>query len=414
MVVAPAHARRTEGFARRGEGGQNSAYGSLRYFMPRLLVVLGVLLAVPFVSADLPAQGRGRPGQGREPEFPAPTIRDYKPRSTLIVPQHPVPRAKFPVVDIHGHPPALTSPAIVDRIVAEMDALNLRVMVNAGGTSAERLRESLQTIRASRHSDRIVMFTNLNFRDVSAGFGRRAAQQVEEDVKAGALGVGEIMKDFGLRARKPDGTRLKLDDPELDPIWETCARLNIPVFIHAGEPSEFFQPIDNNNERWLELALFPDRRYQDRSRYPAFEELMAERDRLLSKHPDTTFILAHLGWHANDLGRLGAMMDRLPNVYGEIGAVLYDLGRQPRTAQAFFAKYQDRILFGKDSYQPDEYPYYWRTLETADDYFDYYRDYHAFWKLYGLALPDAVLRKLYYENALKLIPGLPRAGFPAS
>jgi uncharacterized protein len=139
---------------------------------------------------------------------------------------------------------------------------------------------------------------------------------------------------------------------------------------------------------------------------------MAERDRMIAKHPKTTFVLAHMGWHANDLSRLGGMMDKWPNLYTEVGAILYDLGRQPRAAHDFFVKYQDRILFGKDSFQPDEYPYYWRTFETADEYFDYYRDYHAFWKLYGMALPDAVLKKLYYGNALKLIPGLPRTGFP--
>ena len=186
----------------------------------------------------------------------------------------------------------------------------------------------------------------------------------------------------------------------------------MPVFIHVADPAEFFQPLDYNNERWLELALYPDRRYQDRSRFPAFDELMAERDRMFAKHPNTTFILAHLGWHANDLGRLGAMIDKMPNVYAEVGAVLYDFGRQPRAAHDFFVKYQDRMLFGKDSYQPDEYPYYWRVFETADEYFDYYRDYHAFWKLYGMALPDEVLKKLYYANALRLMPGLPRAGFP--
>jgi predicted TIM-barrel fold metal-dependent hydrolase len=101
------------------------------------------------------------------------------------------------------------------------------------------------------------------------------------------------------------------------------------------------------------------------------------------------------------------------NVYPETAAVLAEYGRQPRTARAFFIKYQDRILFGKDSFQPDEYPYYWRTFETGDEYFDYYRDYHAFWKLYGMELPDDVLKKLYYKNALKLVKGLPTTGFPA-
>jgi predicted TIM-barrel fold metal-dependent hydrolase len=139
---------------------------------------------------------------------------------------------------------------------------------------------------------------------------------------------------------------------------------------------------------------------------------MAERDNLFRRHPQTTFVTAHFGWHANDLARLGSILDEMPNVYTEMGAVLYDIGRQPRVARDFFIRYQDRILFGKDSFQPDEYPYYWRVLETRDDYFDYYRDYHAFWKLYGMALPDAVLKKLYYKNALALVPGLPKDGWP--
>jgi predicted TIM-barrel fold metal-dependent hydrolase len=220
-------------------------------------------------------------------------------------------------------------------------------------------------------------------------------------------GLGEISKEFGLRAKRSDGSRLKIDDPELDPIWETAARLKIPVLIHTAEPQEFFQPIDLRNERWLELALFRDRRYPDG---PRFEELMAERNRLFKRHPKTTFVAAHFAYHANDLGRLAALMDELPNLYVETGAILAELGRQPRTAHDFFVKYQDRVLFGKDSYQPDEFPYFWRTFETGDEYFDYYRDYHAFWKLYGMALPDAVLRKLYYQNAVELIPALKALG----
>ena len=182
----------------------------------------------------------------------------------------------------------------------------------------------------------------------------------------------------------------------------------MPVLIHIADPQEFFEPIDYHNERWLELALYPGRRYQDRSKFPSFEELITERNNMFARHPRTRFIAAHFGWHANDLARASQLLDRLPNVYFDVAAVLYDFGRQPRAARAFFLKYQDRILFGKDSFQPDEYPYYWRTFETADEYFDYYRDYHAFWKLYGLDLPDEVLKKLYYENALKITPGLSR------
>jgi predicted TIM-barrel fold metal-dependent hydrolase len=183
------------------------------------------------------------------------------------------------------------------------------------------------------------------------------------------------------------------------------------VFLHTADPQEFWQPVDNQNERWLELALFPGRRYPA-DRYPTFEALAAERDAMLRRNPRTTFVIAHMGWHANDLARLARLMDALPNVHTEIGAVLYDIGRQPRTARDFFVRYQDRILFGKDAFQPDEYPYYWRVLETNDDYFDYYRGYHAFWKLYGLGLPDTVLQKVYFRNALRLTPGLPQGGWP--
>jgi predicted TIM-barrel fold metal-dependent hydrolase len=322
-----------------------------------------------------------------------------------------VSRAKFPVIDIHSHQPSPITTEALDRVVAAMDQLNLKVLVNLSGGSGDRLVRGLEAIRSSRHRDRMVLFANLDFSGgVGPGFGQKAASQLEQDVKAGALGL-KIFKDLGLRLRKSDGARLAVDDPELDPVWDTCGRLGVPVLIHTAEPQAFFDPIDNRNERWLELALYPERRYPpDRS--PRFEDLVAERDRMFAKHPRTKFIAAHMAYHANDLDRLGKLLDRLPNVYPEVAAVLAELGRQPRAARAFFVKYQDRILFGKDSYQPDEYPYYWRTFETADEYFDYYRDYHAFWKLYGMELPDEVLKKLYSGNALKLLPGLPRDAFP--
>jgi predicted TIM-barrel fold metal-dependent hydrolase len=353
---------------------------------------------------------RQRPGADRQPEFPVPDIRDYKPRSTLVVPEHPTPRARFPVIDIHSHQPNPISAPQFDALVASMDPLHLQVLVNASGATGERLRQAVAAIRAHRHRDRMVMFAQVDLRNVGPGSGAQLARQLEADVKAGALGLGEISKDFGLRYRKADGTRLRIDDPELDPVWAAAARLDIPVFIHTAEPQEFFEPIDYANERWLELALFPDRRYPA-GQFPRFEELIAERNRLFTRHPKTRFIAAHFGYHANDLARMGRLLDEMPNVYTETGAILAELGRQPRAARDFFLRYQDRIIFGKDSYQPDEFPYFWRTFETADEYFDYYRDYHAFWKLYGMALPDTVLRKLYYHNALIVAPGLPRTGF---
>ena len=383
----------------------------------RAPVAVFILVAVTAVAIAQGQRGQGtpgaRPGSGREPEFPIPDIREYKPESTLVVPQHPVPKAKFPAIDFHGHPPQLTSPEALASVVKALDDLNVRRMVvNNPQLRGDSLKQWIGVANASPYADRFIYFTSIGFgREIGPGFGKDAAAQLEADIKAGAKGVQEIAKSFGINVKKADGSRLQLDDPELDPIWETAARLNVPVFIHTADPQKFWDPIDYTNERWLELALFRDRRYQDPT-FPRFETLMAERDRLFKKHPKTKFVTAHLGWHANDLARLGRMFDEMPNVYSEIGAVLYDIGRQPRFAHDFFVKYQDRILFGKDNYQPDEYPYYWRVLETSDEYFDYYRDYHAFWKLYGIALPDDVLKKLYFENALTIIPGLSRTGFP--
>jgi len=371
-----------------------------------------VLLTVVGVSGQQPPQSgvpqiRPRPAQGREPQLQPPTIREYKPKSTLVTPQHPVPRAKFPVIDIHSHQSTPISNAEFGRVVKGMDANNLRLLVNLSGSSGERLRQGVAAIKRSAYADRMVLFANVDFRNIGPGSGAKAAKQLEADINAGAVGL-KVFKDLGMFDHKADGSRLRVDDPELDPIWDTCARLNVPVLIHVAEPQAFFDPLDYTNERWLELSLYPDRRHQEGVR---FEQLMSERNAMVKKHPNTKYILAHFGWHGNDLVRAGKLLDENPNVYFDVAAVLYDFGRQPRAAHEFFVKYQDRILFGKDSYQPDEYPYYWRVFETNDEYFDYYRDYHAFWKLYGIGLPDQVLRKIYYQNALKLVPGIPRMGF---
>jgi predicted TIM-barrel fold metal-dependent hydrolase len=375
----------------------------------RILPVLAIAAAIVVTASDAEAQNRRR---NREPTVPPPSITEYKPRSTLVVPEHEVPRAKFPAVDLHGHPPTLDNPEAIERVVQAMDRLNLQVMVQARGSSGDRLTRQIEAVRAAGYEDRFVFFTTVDLRNVEPGSGARIAAQLEADVAAGAVGIGEIGKGFGLRTAKADGTRLETDDPELDIVWETAGRLGIPVFIHTGDPAEFFEPHDTENERWLEMAIFPNRQLNDRSVYPPFDDLMAERDRMIARHPNTTWVIAHMSWYTQDLGRLGELFDRHPNVLGEVGAVLYDLGRQPRFAHDFFVKYSDRILFGKDSFQPDEYPYYWRVFETEDEYFDYYRDYHAFWKLYGMGLPDDVLKALYYGNAMRIIPRMPTEGFP--
>jgi predicted TIM-barrel fold metal-dependent hydrolase len=340
------------------------------------------------------------------------TVEEYSPRSTLRVETNPVPRAKFPVIDVHSHHrPGFSSVQWSD-IVESMDELNLQVLVNLSGGSGSSIVSGIETVQASNSQDRMVFFANLDFRGrIGPGFGERAAAQLERDVEAGAVGL-KFFKNFGIDVRDESGGRVAVDDPELDPVFETAGRLNIPVLMHVGEPLSFYDPVDAHNERWLELTLLPRRRLPA-DQYPSFDTMMEERDRRFARHPNTRFIAAHMGWHANDLGRLGRLLDRLPNVYVETAAILYELGRQPWTAHDFFVEYQDRVLFGKDTFAPDEFPYYWRTFETRDEYFDYYRRYHAFWKLYGLDLPDDVLRKVYYQNALDVIPGIERAQFPS-
>jgi predicted TIM-barrel fold metal-dependent hydrolase len=355
-----------------------------------------------------------RPSSCQAPREPPPSILDYRPKSTLVTAVHLVKAAKYPAIDFHGHPNDLIESAQgLETLHTALDRLNVRMMIAADNLSGSELRGAMAAIRASDvMRDRVRVLAGIDFSDVGPGWAEQAIKQLDADVAAGAVGVGEIPKSLGLSNRKRDGTRLKIDDPALDPIWDECARLGIPVFIHTADPQEFFQPVDYANERWLELSLFPGRRYP-KDRFPSFEELMTERDNMFRKHPRTTFVAAHMGWHANDLASLGAMLDAMPNVYTEVGAVLYDIGRQPRASHEFFIKYQDRILFGKDSFQPVEYPYYFRVFETADEYFDYYRPYHAFWKLYGIDLPDSVLKKVYFANALKITKALPQTGWPA-
>ncbi len=337
------------------------------------------------------------------------SFEEYNPKSTLVTKEHLVSRARFPFVDVHSHQRSLT-PADVDKLVREMDAMNMRVMVNLSGGTGDRLQQTIQAMKG-RYPDRFVVFANLSTDDLGQpGFGQRAAARLEQDVSNGAQGL-KIYKNFGMDLKYANGQRVKVDEPEFDPLWGACARLGIPVLIHTGEPSAFFDAIDLNNERLLELTQFPGRA-RPPDKYPKFEELMAERDRMIARHPKTIFILAHFAYHANDLERLGKLLDRFQNVHVEFAAILAELGRQPYSTHDFMIRYQDRVLFGKDIYEPSEYPYYFRSLETRDEYFEYYRRRHAFWRIYGFGLPDDVLRKIYYANALKLIPGIPRDAFP--
>jgi predicted TIM-barrel fold metal-dependent hydrolase len=337
------------------------------------------------------------------------SIEEYEPKSTLVVPQHVLTRAKYPFIDVHNHQYGLT-PEKVDKLVSDMDGINLRIMVNLSGGYGDKLKQNIHILK-DRYKDRFVVFANMDFSNIDApDYPERVAKQLEEDVRSGAQGL-KIFKNFGMDLKDTKGQRIHVDDPRFHLVWDLCARLKIPVLIHTGEPWSFFQPQDRFNERWLELKQFPQRA-RPPDRYPSWETLMAEQHHLFASHPNTIFINAHLGWLGGNLEELGRLMDQMPNMYTEIGAVLAELGRQPRFARQWFIQHQDRVMFGKDIWAPSEYDCYFRVLETADEYFDYYRKRHAFWKMYGLDLPDEVLKKLYYKNALRVIPGLSAAGFP--
>lgn len=341
------------------------------------------------------------------------SFEEYNPTSTLVVPENPVTKAKFPFVDIHSHQWNLTKEGIA-KLVAEMDELNMGAMVNLSGRGFNRETRDIGTqeylagmVRRveGEAPNKIIIFTNVSFKDIGQpGWTENAVKELEEDVKAGARGL-KIYKSLGLSNTDTDGNRVPIDDPRIDPIWAKCGELGIPVLIHAADPASFWDPMDGDNERWLELKLRPGRKRGDDDPAP-FEQIIAEQHNIFKKHPNTTFVNAHMGWMANDLDKASEHLEMYPNVYFGIGAVIAEFGRQPKRANAFFEKYQDRLLFGKDAYNPEEFYTYFRVLETEDEYFPYYKKYHAYWRMYGLGLSDEVLKKVYYKNACRIIPGL--------
>jgi len=334
---------------------------------------------------------------------------DYEPVSTLVVPEHKLTRSKYPFIDVHNH--QFSMPTMdLGTLTSEMDKLNMKVMVNLSGQSGDFIIKSVKNIRTN-YQNRFIVFANVEFNKVGEdGWAQKAAKQLEADVKNGANGL-KVYKNLGFSVKDINGKRVAVDDPRLDPIWQKCAELKIPVLIHTADPRSFWDSMDLHNERWMELATHPNRKRGPENPVP-FEDLIAEQQRMFRRNSKTTFIAAHFGWLPNDLERLGKVLDEMPNVNVEFGAVIAELGRQPKMARKFFEKYQDRILFGKDSWTPEEYATYFRVLETEDEYFPYHKKYHAFWRMYGLGLPDTILKKVYYKNALRVIPNIDKAGFP--
>jgi hypothetical protein len=337
----------------------------------------------------------------------------------LVVPETLVPRAKFPVVDVHTHPTfraksvagvphgeAIRAAEPPEKTLAVMDARNVRTVVNLTGGVGAGLVEAVRTLQEA-HPGRFVVFTEPSYdRIIEAKYAQWQADELGKAKTAGARGL-KVLKVLGLflREKVTTGPLVKIDDPRFDPMWEACGALGLPVAIHISDPTAFFLPVDRFNERYEELHAHPDWSFSGKD-FPSDAELVAARDRVLARHPKTTFVGLHVGHSSENLAAASAALDRFPNFHVEIGARIGELGRQPRASRRFFEKYQDRIMFGTDGVQDELYPCYFRFLETEDEYFDYgpgpIPD-QGRWRIYGVGLPDPILKKVYSENALRVL-----------
>jgi predicted TIM-barrel fold metal-dependent hydrolase len=346
-------------------------------------------------------------------------LRDFQPRSMLVVPETAVPRARFPVIDVHTHPTfrarsvagvphgeAVRVSASPPDLLAIMERRNVRTIVALTGGVGAGLAESVRTFQQP-HPDKFVVFTEPSYdRVAQTGYARWQADELTRAKAAGARGL-KVLKVLGLYLREQvtTGPLIKIDDPRFDPMWEACGALGLPVAIHISDPTAFFLPIDRYNERYEELQAHPDWSFHGKD-FPSDADLRAARDRVLARHPKTTFIGLHVGHSSEDLGAAAQALDRSPNFHVEIAARIGELGRQPRRSRWFFDRYQDRILFGTDGVEDELYPHYFRFLETEDEYFDYGPGPvpgQGRWHISGIGLPDGVLRKVYTENAVRLL-----------
>jgi predicted TIM-barrel fold metal-dependent hydrolase len=338
-------------------------------------------------------------------------LRDWQPRSMLKTKESVVEKPACPVIDVHNHlgggKDRLT-PERVKHYLSEMDAAGVRTVVNLDGGWGRRLKETLAALDKA-HPGRFLTFALLDFSGIDdENWSRREAKRLEESFQAGAKGL-KIHKSLGLSYRYSNGKLMPVDDPKLDPIWQMCARYNRPVMIHVADPAAFFTPLDRFNERWHELGEHPNWLFYG-EQFPPRDEILAQRNRAIARHPDTTFICAHFGNNPEDLATVGKWLDTYPNMYIDIDARISELGRQPYTARKFILKYQDRIMFGTDTTpRRDAYQMYYRFLETDDEYFDCASSHQrqGFWMIYGIYLPKAVLEKVYRTNAERLFFGGP-------
>ena len=391
--------------------------------------LLATVATAPLMVTTASAERRGQ-----QPAAPSPLdLKDFQPRSMLAVPATRVPRAKFPVIDVHTHlgftakgvagvphAPERRFLAPPDELLPVMDKVNLRTMVNLTGGFGAGLEESIRRYQTA-HPGRFITFTEPRWHETTQpSYPQSQADDIVRAHKLGARGL-KVLKTLGLYLREQitSGPLVKIDDRRFDPMWEACAAENMPVAMHISDPEAFFLPIDRFNERFEELNAHPDWSFHGRD-FPSTRELFEARNRVFARHPKTTFISLHVGNKAEDLGYVSECLDRYPNMNVETGARVGELGRQPRASRRFFDRYQDRIVFGTDAVPhgketPQQifgealYEIYFRFLETEDEYFDYAPapvPPQGRWRIYGIGLPDAILRKVYNENAARLL-GLP-------
>lgn len=366
--------------------------------MRRHVVVIPLVVSLTLVGSA--AQGQ------TVPDIRDMKLRDWQPRSMLILQNTEIEKPAAPVFDVHNHlggGASTLTPERVKRLLAEMDAAGVRTVVNLDGGWGPTLRETVAALDEA-HPGRFLTFALLDFSGMDdPGWSDRETKRLEESFLAGARGL-KFHKSLGLGVRYKDGRLMPVDDPKLDPIWAMCGKHKRPVLIHTADPGAFFTPLDTRNERWHELNDHPGWLFHG-SGFPARAELHAQRLRVIGRHPDTTFICAHLGNDAEDLAEVGRWLDAHPNMLVEFGARISELGRQPYSARRFLIQYQDRVLFGSDT-TPDQKAYriYYRFLESDDEYFDPAGGHHrqGMWMIYGVFLPRGVLEKVYHKNADRL------------
>lgn len=329
-------------------------------------------------------------------------LSDFHPRSSLNLEEHPILKPRYPAIDYHNHLDS-TDPS---EVLAIMDRCGVEHVVNITMQVGQ---QALDTMDRFQHAAP-GRFSSIGWMDWSGvddrDFAEVTIDRLKRMVDHGASGI-KFWKDLGLTLKNPDGSLLRIDEDRFAPIFAACGELGLPVMFHTADPTAFFEPIDEHNERYEELAAHPDWGFHG---LPVSKrELLEQRNRVIARHPEVTFVGAHCAESPEDLRFLAQQLDRLPNLQIDISARTPELGRQPYSARAFFLKYADRILFGTDLLPDDAmYRLYFRFLETADEYFDYpsHASRQGRWNIYGLFLPDDVLRKVYRENALKLMPHL--------